>query len=71
MCHVRRARLVLIQTRCLLCFAADQVRVMVEKYHVYMLSNGRISMAGVTTKNVDYIVDAMHDAIAAHPTPSE
>jgi len=44
---------------------------MVEKYHIYMLSNGRISMAGVTTKNVDYIVDAMHDAIATHPTPSE
>ncbi|KAK7484902.1 hypothetical protein BaRGS_00023822 [Batillaria attramentaria] len=45
--------------------SADQVRIMVEKYHIYMLSNGRISMAGLTTKNVDYVVDAIHDAIEA------
>ncbi|KAK7109200.1 hypothetical protein V1264_013285 [Littorina saxatilis] len=48
----------------------DQSRVMVEKHHVFMLLNGRISMAGLTTKNVDYVVDAIQDAISSHPTPS-
>ncbi|KAK7109538.1 aspartate aminotransferase, cytoplasmic-like [Littorina saxatilis] len=51
-------------------FTPDKFRVMVEKHHVYMLLNGRISMAGLTTKNVDYVVDAIQDAISSHPTPS-
>ncbi|KAL8622354.1 hypothetical protein ACOMHN_041682 [Nucella lapillus] len=41
----------------------DQSKKMVNEHHVYMLSNGRISMAGLTTKNVDYVVDAMHKVI--------
>lgn len=49
----------------------EQVRVMVEKYHIYMLNCGRISMAGVTSKNVDYIVDAMHDVITSHPAEGQ
>jgi len=36
---------------------------MVEKHHVYMLRNGRISMAGVTTKNVAYLARAMDDCV--------
>merc|ERR1719446_468949 len=32
-----------------------QVEYIEKKYHVYMLSSGRVSMAGVASKNVDYI----------------
>merc|ERR1712045_444416 len=40
-----------------------QSKAMVEKHHIYMLSNGRISMAGVTTGNVKYIAQAMDDVV--------
>jgi len=36
---------------------------MIDKHHVYMLKNGRISMAGVTTKNVAYLAAAMDDSV--------
>lgn len=47
------------------------MQVLVEKYHIYLLANGRISMCGLTTKNIDYVVDAIHDAINTYPTSSE
>jgi len=36
----------------------DQLR---DKWHIYMTSNGRISMAGVTTARVAYLAKAIHD----------
>jgi len=39
----------------------EQVQLMREKHHVYCTLDGRISMAGVTSGNVDYIAHAMHD----------
>eukprot|EP00462_Mataza_sp_D1_P004304 CAMPEP_0175105546 /NCGR_PEP_ID=MMETSP0086_2-20121207/10533_1 /TAXON_ID=136419 /ORGANISM="Unknown Unknown, Strain D1" /LENGTH=410 /DNA_ID=CAMNT_0016381441 /DNA_START=87 /DNA_END=1319 /DNA_ORIENTATION=+ len=36
---------------------------MVDKHHVYMLKNGRISMAGVTSKNVKYMAKAIDDVV--------
>lgn len=39
----------------------DQVMTMREKHHVYCTADGRISMAGVTEGNVDYIANAIHD----------
>lgn len=36
---------------------------MIEKYHIYMLTNGRISMAGLNTKNIDYVAEAIHDCV--------
>jgi aspartate/tyrosine/aromatic aminotransferase len=36
---------------------------MVKKHHIYLLKNGRISMAGVNTKNVKYIASAIADAV--------
>jgi len=36
---------------------------MISKHHVYMLKNGRISMAGVTTKNVAYIAQAIDESV--------
>eukprot|EP00928_Gymnodinium_smaydae_P064568 TRINITY_DN47863_c0_g1_i1.p1 TRINITY_DN47863_c0_g1~~TRINITY_DN47863_c0_g1_i1.p1 ORF type:complete len:455 (+),score=45.46 TRINITY_DN47863_c0_g1_i1:174-1367(+) len=40
-----------------------QSKAMVDKHHIYMLGNGRISMAGVTTKNVNYIAAAINDVV--------
>ena len=39
----------------------DQVVEMRDKHHVYCTLDGRISMAGVTTHNVEYIANAIHD----------
>lgn len=41
----------------------EQSKAMVEKHHIYLLSNGRISMAGVTTGNVKYIAQAIDDVV--------
>lgn len=35
---------------------------MTSKHHIYLTMNGRISMAGVTTKNAGALAEAMHDA---------
>lgn len=40
-----------------------QVEVMIAKHHIYMLSNGRISMAGVASGNVEYIATAINDVV--------
>jgi len=42
---------------------ASQVDVIIAKHHVYMLKDGRISMAGVTTKNVEYLARAIDDVV--------
>jgi aspartate/tyrosine/aromatic aminotransferase len=41
----------------------DQCKQMVEKHHIYMLGNGRVSMAGVTSGNVKYIAAAIDDVV--------
>jgi len=40
-----------------------QVDVMINKHHIYLLSNGRISMAGVASSNVEYIATAVNDVV--------
>lgn len=44
-------------------FLVDQVQHMISKYHVYMLSNGRISMSGLIPSNVEYIAKAIHETV--------
>jgi aspartate/tyrosine/aromatic aminotransferase len=39
-----------------------QCDVMINKWHCYMLRNGRVSMAGVNTHNVNYFARALMDA---------
>lgn len=34
-----------------------------EKWHVYMTKNGRISMAGLNTGNVQYFAKALDDVV--------
>lgn len=36
---------------------------MVDIYHVYMLRSGRISMAGVTPGNVEYVANAIYEVL--------
>jgi len=36
---------------------------MINKHHIYMLKNGRVSMAGVTTKNVAYVAAAIDESV--------
>lgn len=40
-----------------------QVKLLIEKYHIYLLSSGRINMCGLNEKNVKYVAKSMHDAI--------
>lgn len=40
--------------------SGEMVDVMADKHHIYMTRNGRISMAGVNTKNVARLAAAMH-----------
>ncbi|XP_015083124.1 aspartate aminotransferase, cytoplasmic [Solanum pennellii] len=42
---------------------AEQVSFMTSEYHIYMTSDGRISMAGLSSRTVPHLADAMHAAI--------
>ncbi|KAK9088796.1 hypothetical protein Scep_027878 [Stephania cephalantha] len=39
----------------------EQVDRLTNEFHIYMTRNGRISMAGVTTHNVQYLANAIHE----------
>jgi len=43
----------------------DQVMTMRETHHIYCTLDGRISMAGVTSGNVEYIANAIHEVSSA------
>jgi aspartate aminotransferase len=36
---------------------------MLDAAHIYMTKNGRISMAGINTKNVDYVANAISKVV--------
>lgn len=38
----------------------EQCDKMIKEHHIYLTGNGRISMAGLTSKNVGYVAAAMH-----------
>jgi aspartate/tyrosine/aromatic aminotransferase len=40
-----------------------QVQALTDKWHIYLTKNGRISMAGLTTKNLNYVADAIQDVV--------
>lgn len=40
-----------------------QVVRMIEKHHIYLTKDGRVSMAGVTSKNVDYLAQAIAEVV--------
>ena len=39
----------------------EQVDRLVKEHHVYMTLDGRMSIAGLTSGNVDYVSEAFHD----------
>ena len=49
------------QTVCSTPPSTRQVEKLRTEYHIYMTKNGRISMAGVTSKNVEYLASSMHE----------
>jgi len=38
----------------------DQVERLTKEFSIYLTKDGRISMAGMTSKNVEYVAKAMH-----------
>jgi aspartate aminotransferase len=40
-----------------------QSEAMVEKHHIYMTKNGRISICGLTRSNIAYVANAMKDVL--------
>ena len=40
-----------------------QVECLIKKHHIHLVKNGRISMAGINSKNVDYVANAIKDAL--------
>ena len=41
--------------------SVKQAEAMVSKHHIYMTKNGRISVAGLTAKNVPYVAKSIKD----------
>jgi len=42
---------------------AEQVEQLTKKHHIYLTIDGRISLAGLSTKTVPVLADAIHDVI--------
>ncbi|KAA8521796.1 hypothetical protein F0562_012469 [Nyssa sinensis] len=42
---------------------SQQVTFMTKEYHIYLTSDGRISMAGLSSKTVPHLADAIHAAV--------
>ena len=40
---------------------SDAVNKLINDYHIYLTQDGRISLAGLNTKNVDYVANAFHE----------
>jgi len=43
--------------------SSHQAEYMIKEYHIYLMRDGRINVCAITTKNVDYIAAAIHDAV--------
>lgn len=48
--------------------SVKQCEVLIEKYHIYLLKSGRISMAGINEKNIKYLASSMKAAISEAPS---
>ncbi|XP_076020350.1 aspartate aminotransferase, cytoplasmic [Genypterus blacodes] len=40
-----------------------QVEYLIKERHVYLMASGRINMCGLTTKNIDYVAESIHEAV--------
>ena len=41
----------------------QQSEVLIEKFHVYLTNNGRISMAGLNTHNIEYFAKCVDQVV--------
>ena len=41
----------------------DMCAYLINEKHIYLLKNGRISIAGVTPKNIDYLAESIYEAV--------
>jgi aspartate/tyrosine/aromatic aminotransferase len=48
---------------CFTGLTVPQCELLLKKHSIYLLKNGRISMCGITTKNVKYVAKSMDDAV--------
>ena len=46
---------------------AQQIKCLVEEYHIYLPKDGRISLSGINTNNVEYVSKAINDAVNRFP----
>ncbi|ESO96831.1 hypothetical protein LOTGIDRAFT_231665 [Lottia gigantea] len=44
-----------------------QVEHMINHHHIYLLKEGRINMCALTTKNVEYVANAINDSVKSFP----
>lgn len=44
-----------------------QVETLVKEYHIYLPKDGRISLCGLNTNNVDYVGEAINDVVKKFP----
>lgn len=41
--------------------AAEPVKRLTSEFHLYLTADGRISIAGINSKNVEYVAKAFHE----------
>ena len=44
-------------------FPARQCEFLMKEYHIYVMKSGRINMCGLNLKNLDYVANAIHEAV--------
>lgn len=47
--------------------STDQVNTLKDQHHIYMTADGRISIAGLNTHNLDYVASAFHKVSDGKP----
>ncbi|KAL2937445.1 Aspartate aminotransferase mitochondrial [Bienertia sinuspersici] len=62
--QIRKRKLIPSKSIGMFCYSGltpEQVDRLTSEFNIYMTRNGRMSMAGVTTKNVKYLANAIHE----------
>lgn len=42
---------------------SKQVEYMAKEKHIYLMASGRINMCGLTTRNIDYVAQSIHETV--------
>ncbi|GIX92601.1 hypothetical protein CEXT_227431 [Caerostris extrusa] len=45
----------------------QQVKYLIQEYHIYLPTAGRINICGLNDKNVEYVANAIRDAVLTFP----